>query len=126
VAYSGNLYSEDFFSMCASRLKPGGLICTWAPTPRIYATFVSVMPHVIGLGDHEVLVGSNQPLDVDLVAWRARLNSPELRAYLGDEGVASTDWMLERLRPLHRSGRLQPERERNRDLFPRDEFNSPP
>jgi hypothetical protein len=126
VAYSGNLYSEEFFSMCARRLKPGGLICTWAPTPRIYSTFVTVMPHVIGLGDHEVLVGSNEPLAVDLLAWRVRLNAPGVRAYLGDEGAASTEWMLERLQALHRSGRLQPERERNRDLFPRDEFNSPP
>jgi hypothetical protein len=37
-AYAGNLYSEEFFTMCASRLKPGGLLCTWAPrrgsTPR--------------------------------------------------------------------------------------------
>jgi hypothetical protein len=126
VAYSGNLYSEEFFAMCASRLKPGGLICTWAPTPRIYSTFVTVMPHVIGLGDRAVLVGSNQPLEVDLPAWRSRLNSPEVRAYLGGEGVASTDWMLERLQALHLGGRSQPERDRNRDLFPRDEFNSPP
>jgi predicted membrane-bound spermidine synthase len=126
VAYAGNLYSEEFFTMCASRLKPGGLLCTWAPTPRVYSTFVTVMPHVIGLGDREILVGSNQPLDVDLEAWRGRLNSREVRAYLGDEGVASTDWMLARLQALHRSGRHQPERDRNRDLFPRDEFNSPP
>jgi hypothetical protein len=126
VAYAGNLYSEEFFTMCASRLKPGGLLCTWAPTPRVYSTFVTVMPHVIGLGDREILVGSNEPLEVDLPAWRARLFSPAVRAYLGEEGAASTDWMLERLRPLHRSGRLQPERSRNRDLFPRDEFTSPP
>jgi spermidine synthase len=126
VAYSGNLYSEEFFSMCARRLKPGGLVCTWAPTARIYSTFVTVMPYVIGLGDRQVLVGSKEPLDVDLPTWRARLRSPEVRAYLGGEGMASTDWMLERLQPLHRSGRREPERDRNRDLFPRDEFNSPP
>ncbi|HEU0105336.1 MAG TPA: hypothetical protein VFT38_04150, partial [Vicinamibacteria bacterium] len=126
VAYSGNLYSEEFFTMCAGRLKPGGLICTWAPTARIYSTFVAVMPYVVGLGDRQVLVGSKEPLDVDLPAWRARLRSPEVSAYLGEEGVASTDWMLERLQALHRSGRREPERDRNRDLFPRDEFNSPP
>ena len=63
---------------------------------------------------------------MDLAAWRARLRAPAVRAYLGAEGVASTEWMLERLQPLHRGGRLQPERTRNRDLFPRDEFNSPP
>src|SRR4029453_10580314 len=73
VAYAGNLYSEEFFTMCASRLKPGGVLCTWAPTPRVYSTFVTVMPHVIGLGDREILIGSNQPLEVDLAAWRRRL-----------------------------------------------------
>ena len=50
----------------------------------------------------------------------------EVRLYLGEAGVASTDWMLERLQALHRSGRREPEQERNRDLFPRDEFDSPP
>jgi hypothetical protein len=92
----------------------------------VYSTFVSVMPHVIGIGDRQILIGSNQPIEVDLAAWRARLRTPEVRAYLGEEGAASTDWMLERLQPLHVSGRLQPEGTRNRDLFPRDEFNSPP
>jgi predicted membrane-bound spermidine synthase len=126
VAYAGNLYSEEFFTMCASRLKPGGLLCTWAPTPRVYSTFVTVMPHVIGLGDRQILIGSMEPLEVDLLAWRARLRSAEVRAYLGEDGAAHTDWLLERLRPLHLSGRLQPEQTRNRDLFPRDEFASPP
>jgi len=126
VAYAGNLYSEEFFTMCASRLKPGGLLCTWAPTPRVYSTFVTVMPHVIGLGDRQILIGSMEPLEVDLLAWRARLRSAEVRAYLGEDGAAHTDWLLERLQPLHRSGRLQPEQTRNRDLFPRDEFASPP
>jgi hypothetical protein len=125
VAYSGNLYSREFFAMCARRLKPGGVLCTWAPTPRIYATFVTALPHVIGLGDREVLIGSNEPLDVDLPSWLARLHSAPVSAYLGPEGVLSTQWMLERLQPLHRGGRRFPEREQNRDLFPRDEFATP-
>jgi spermidine synthase len=126
VAYAGNLYSEEFFTMCASRLKPGGLLCTWAPTPRVYSTFVTVMPHVIGIVDRQILIGSREPLPVDLAAWQARLHSPEVRSYLGEDGVADADWLLERLQPLHLSGRIQPERTRNRDLFPRDEFASPP
>ena len=125
VAYSGNLYSVEFFSMCVRRLAPGGVLCTWAPTPRVYASFVTAVPYVIGLGDHEVLIGSNQPLDVDGEAWAARLGSAPVRAYLGEEAAASVQWMLDRLRPLHRTSRRQPEHERNRDLFPRDEFASP-
>jgi predicted membrane-bound spermidine synthase len=125
VAYSGNLYSVEFFAMCARRLKPGGVLCTWAPTPRVYASFVTALPYVIGLGDREVLLGSNDPIELDRDAWAARLHSAPVRAYLGEQAVASTEWMLDRLRPLHRTGRRQPEQERNRDLFPRDEFASP-
>lgn len=125
VAYSGNLYSVEFFAMCALRLAPGGVLCTWAPTPRVYASFVTALPYVIGLGDQELLVGSNEPLPIDREAWRARLADPAVRAYLGEPGAASTQWVLDRLRPWHRAGRRQPERERNRDLFPRDEFATP-
>ena len=32
-AGSGNLYSVEFFRACAERLNPGGLMCTWSPTP---------------------------------------------------------------------------------------------
>ena len=124
VAYSGNLYSREFFAMCARRLKPGGLLCTWAPTPRVYATFVSTMPYVIGIGDRQILIGSNEPLDADPAAWTARLQSEAVRAYLGPEGVDNVQWILERLLPLHRGGRRYAEGEQNADLYPRDEFQA--
>ena len=124
VAYSGNLYSEEFFALCARRLKPGGIVCTWAPRPRVYASFVSALPYVVGLGDREILLGSNEPIALDPDAWRARLRSPEVSRYLGPQASADAQWLLERLRPFHRTGRRQPESEKNRDLFPRDEFGS--
>jgi hypothetical protein len=122
VAYSGNLYSVEFFRQCAAKLKPGGILCTWAPTPRIYASFTTVLPHVIGVGDRQVLLGSNQPLAVDLQAWRMRLQDASVRAYLGEQGAEAVAWLLELLRPLHRTGRRHSARDLNRDLFPRDEF----
>jgi hypothetical protein len=39
AAYSGNLYSLEFYRLCAKRLSPGGLMCTWAPTWRVHQTF---------------------------------------------------------------------------------------
>jgi spermidine synthase len=122
VAYSGNLYSVEFFRQCAKKLKPGGIICTWAPTPRIYASFTTVMPHVIGVGDRTVLLGSNQPLPVDHEVWQQRLRDAAVRGYLGEEGADAVAWLLELLRPLHRTGRRHSARDLNRDLFPRDEF----
>ena len=31
-AGSGNLYSVEFFELCARRLKPGGVLCSQKPT----------------------------------------------------------------------------------------------
>ncbi|HVQ27833.1 MAG TPA: fused MFS/spermidine synthase, partial [Planctomycetota bacterium] len=37
TAGSGNLYSVEFFRAAARRLRPGGVMCTWAPTVRVVA-----------------------------------------------------------------------------------------
>ena len=45
-----NLYSREFFALCKSRLRPGGLVCLWvAPGPAseirmIMRTFIDVFP----------------------------------------------------------------------------------
>ena len=80
------------------------------------------MPHVIGVGDRQVLLGRNQPLPVDQEAWRARLQDAAVRAYLGEEGAEAVAGLHELRRPLHRTGRRHSARDLNRDLFPRDEF----
>ncbi len=62
-AYAGNLYSVEYFELVRSRLAPGGLGVTWAPTPRILATFCSVFPHVLRFDD--VLIGSQTRIAFD-------------------------------------------------------------
>jgi predicted membrane-bound spermidine synthase len=119
--YSGSLYSVEFFRLCARRLAPGGVMCTWAPTIRVLPTFVSVFPHVLEMADGRVLIGSNDPLPVDFAAWKARLQSAEVRGYLG-AGRADRVW-------AHMDGARSVSRGRvtariNRDLDPRDEFNA--
>ena len=123
--YSGNLYSVEFFRQCMRRLKPGGILCTWAPTTRVYSSFTQAAPHIVGLGDRSVLFGSNEPIEIDIDAWRARALSPEVVRYLGEESAQGTAWLLERVQPLHRFKRRQLDRHMNWDLFPRDEFHSP-
>jgi spermidine synthase len=124
VAGSGNLYSVEFFRECAARLKPGGLMCTWAPTPRIYASFSQVFPHVLGTASRDVLIGSESPLAEALAVWEARLASPEAAAYLG---AARTEpaRLLRRLIGLNRRGWRHTRLDSNHDLWPRDEFNAP-
>ncbi len=122
VAYAGNLYSTEFFRLCASRLKPGGVVCSWAPTPRIYASFISAFRYVLGPSSREVLIGSNQPIEGDRDLWLERLESQPVRSYLGPARLEPVENLLKVLQPLNRRGGLPRRNDQNRDLFPRDEF----
>ncbi len=113
---SGNLYSVEFFETCAKRLRAGGLMCTWSPTPRVRTTFRSVFPHVLDVDSGVILIGSRYPIQIDLPAWDARLLQAE--GYLGELRVQTVREKLRNLKPA--SGPV--EGTLNRDLFPRDEF----
>lgn len=121
--YSGNLYSVEFFRLCAARLRPGGVMATWAPTRRVRASFAQAFPHVVAVGDVQVLVGSKSPLDVDVAGWLARLDAPAVRNYLGAEHVARIRTALENAVAFS-PRRVKPD-DLNLDLFPRDEFRTP-
>jgi predicted membrane-bound spermidine synthase len=121
-AGSGNLYSVEFFRLCASRLARGGVVCTQKPARRVGLSFAEALPHALDFGN--VILGSNDPLPIDLAAWEARLDRPETAARFD---AATREGILDRLRdarPLHRNpgARIG----HNRDLFPRDEFGTPP
>jgi len=120
--YSGSLYSMEFFALCARRLKPGGVLCTWGPTPRVRETFRRALPHVLELGAGSIMVGSNRPLPLDLEAWEGRLMSEPVRSYLGDERAQQVRALL---RSARRAGPSGVDDAVNRDLVPRDEFNRP-
>ena len=102
-----------------NRLKPGGVVCTWAPTPRIAATFARVFPEAVDVGG--ILVGRLGPLPLDVATWTARAESPEVRDYLGRHATRGV------LRALRSARRLAPPPDLavNHDLFPRDEFSTP-
>jgi spermidine synthase len=121
--YSGNLYSLEFFSLCARRLNPGGVLCAWAPTPRVRRTFLRAMRYVLELAGGTILVGSNRPLPVDLPAWEQRATSEAVRSYLADERARDVLAVLRTVRPA--PAEAGPGEDINRDLVPRDEFNRP-
>jgi predicted membrane-bound spermidine synthase len=124
AAYSGNLYSVEFFRECAGRLKTGGLMCTWVPTDRVAASFRAAFPYVAGPRRRVFLLGSNEPISIDPEVLRTRLHAPEVVSYLGEERVADLLNLLLRVRLLE-TGEPSRDDELNRDLFPRDEFLAP-
>jgi len=123
AAYSGNLYSVEFFRECGARLKPGGLMCTWAPTRRTIAAFVLAFPHILAPRNHTFLIGSNDPIPEDMPAWRARGLDPQVVRYLGATNSAEVLTATEKLRPFSdpEIAGIAP----NRDLYPRDELVTP-
>jgi spermidine synthase len=122
-AYSGNLYSREYFDLLRRHLAPGGLAVTWAPTPRIQRTFLSVFPHVVGF--HDIFVGSNEPIAEDTAAIEARIAAE--RTYFEAAGIDIVDLLRRYLAVPVRFG---PESARavddlNTDTFPKDEFALP-
>ena len=81
-AYSGNLYSEEYFTLMRSRLRPQGLAATWLPTARVHNAFVRVFPYVVSVPG--ILVGSSEPIaidrDADPAASRRSSRARPLRA----------------------------------------------
>ena len=122
-AYSGNLYSVEFFELCARRLAPGGLMCSWCPTQRVRHSFRRAFPHVIQTRGGQIMVGSNDPIALDLSVWRRRATDARVVAYLGPEQSQAVvaDLVTAEAAPPLSAGREQ----LNRDLHPRDEFRAP-
>ncbi len=122
-SHSGLLYSREFFTAVSRQLAPGGIMSQWRPTERVEATFVSVFPYVVKVGNF-VLLGSNDPIPYDAEEVLARLLSPEVEAYMrrGSYNVHEISpwiqappvfWTPETPRPNHSI---------NTDLHPRDEY----
>jgi len=120
-AGSGNLYSVEFFELCARRLKPGGLLCSQKPARRVGLTFAEAMPYALDFGN--MVVGSNEPLTIDPAAWEARLLRPQVARRFDAGAFAGIRERFFEGRPLRRNpgARIG----LNRDLFPRDEFGTP-
>jgi spermidine synthase len=116
---SGNLYSVEFFAAAARRLRPGGVMCTWAPTPRVAASFRAVFSHALADPEDEVLIGSLAPIPFAPGEWATRASAAE--PYLG---VQRTRELLDALGRLRPAGPVPPTT-LNRDLFPRDEYGVP-
>lgn len=120
-AGSGNLYSVEFFRLCASRLKPGGLVCTQKPGRRVGLSFAEALPYSLDFGN--IVVGSNDPLPIDPATWEARLQRPEVARHFAAEALEGIRARLYEARPARRNPGARVGL--NRDLFPRDEFGTP-
>jgi hypothetical protein len=123
-AYSGNLYSWEYFQTLKARLKPGGIAVTWVPTDRVLASFLEVFPHAVMLNG--IAIGSEQPVEVETEKISARAGDSFAREYYRLIGRDLQDLVAKLA--AGKFARFSPETDRparrdlNSDLFPRDEY----
>lgn len=129
-AYSGNVYSLEYFSLLREHLKTNGLAVTWLPTKRVLHTFVQSFPYVLLLESppwESIAIGSNEPIRYEPEALLARLDSAFVREHYRRAGIDieklfSTyiaKWTPTLIGPDDDRSQLT---DVNSDLFAKDEF----
>jgi len=121
TAFSGFLYSREYFEKVRAHLAPGGIAVQWAPTERTIATFRTVFPHVVYAAP--ALLGSVQPIPYDPEALARRTEEPAIRAHLTAAEVNLDDLrrFLTGRAPVVWST-TGPMTDINSDLWPKDEY----
>ncbi|MDX2316215.1 MAG: fused MFS/spermidine synthase [Gammaproteobacteria bacterium] len=100
-----NLYSTDFYELARARLRPGGLVAQWLPLPTqndedtrsLVRSFLNVYLHASLWTTelHEMLlIGSMEPVDLDVPRIIEAFNEPELASALREVGIASPEALL--------------------------------
>ncbi len=100
TAFTVNLYTLDFYKQAAKRLKPGGIIAQWVPlhsqsaeeVDMHFKTFLQVFPHAIAwmsVANEILLIGSDQPIEIDLKKLKERLSEPLIKQALEDIHISN-------------------------------------
>lgn len=119
-----NLYSTDFYRLAASRLEPSGMVAQWLPLPTqngddtraLVKSFIEVFPHASLWTTelHEMLlIGSFEPMPLDLEMISRRLAEPAIRDALAEVGITSpaallSTWIADRDRLVTFAGSALP------------------
>lgn len=125
-AYSGNLFSVEYFQLLKNHLKRGGIAVTAAPTQRIINGFVKVFPNAVLVRTNDTLIlGSNEKINWDIEKISERLRNPFTKSYYARVGV-DVESLIAIFSAHHEMFAPQFDRTKltdyNTDLFPKDEF----
>ncbi len=97
LAGVSSFYTREYYELCLSRLKPGGVVSQWIPlhsndpelVRALARTFISVFPEYCAffINADIFLVGSDQPLQMHYQRAREQIDIPALRDALEDAGL---------------------------------------
>src|SRR5262249_49365517 len=100
-----HLYSSDFYRLARTRLQPSGLLAQWWPLPTqndedsrsLVRSFLDAFPYASlwTTEFHEMLlVGSAEPIELDMSRIAACFDQPKVAAALREVGIASPAALL--------------------------------
>ncbi len=124
-AFSGNIYSKEYFQLLLSRLNPGGFAASYCPSQRVLNSAREVFPYLLYV-DSIMIIGSNAPITLDMELLQQRLSSPYTQAHFKAANIDISGLIIpfalnaQRMEPLPGVSS-----DINTDLFPKDEFEMP-
>ncbi|MFQ5905645.1 MAG: fused MFS/spermidine synthase [bacterium] len=138
MAGISNLFTREFYEICARRLKPDGIICqfihgynlTEEDFRMVMATFSSVFPHKqlwsSAFGIDYLMIGSGSGIQIDLDRIERKMKLDEVLSDLEKIGITTiTDFMAHFLLEDEAWDALVQGASINTDDFPILEFSAP-
>lgn len=123
AAYSGNLYSIEYFTMLKSKLKKGGMAVTWVPSDRIRNGFRRVFPYVYEINGI-IYLGSDSPIEFNKAEINQRITSQFSKNHFGKSDIDVHRLVESSLASLKviQEGKLITSGDYNSDMWPKDEY----
>jgi tetratricopeptide (TPR) repeat protein len=92
-----NLYTREYYELTKRALKPGGIVSQWIPLHsqteknvyQSFHTFLESFPYAMGWYPTQkelILIGSNQPINIDFHDIEQRLQNPVTQKIMSDIG----------------------------------------
>lgn len=129
-AYSGVLYSVEFYELVRDRLAAGGVLVQWAATQRTLNSVTEVFPHVVTFVvpqyfGSRFLVAGHRPITADVPTMLERLAALDLdRSFFPEQARSLAAWVATAAPASEATagdGDV-PDEALNHDLAPRDEY----
>lgn len=130
-AFSGSLYSKEFYELVNSRLNDTGIFTQWVPAPRVANSAAQVFPYLIALRvdgynyGSVFMIGSRSPIKLDRQQVLDRLHALDPASFTKEQALNLEIFISFAEVFCYNNGTVLsgvPSYAENRDLRPRDEY----
>jgi predicted membrane-bound spermidine synthase len=130
-AFSGSLYSREFYELVDEHLSDNGIVAQWIPTPRVANTAAQVFPYILAfrVDDYNngsvFFLGSRSPIVLDRAAMVGRLKAAAPGSFNDEQQGRLEAFIATAQTFCYTNGAVLtgvPSDMENLDLRPRDEY----